>query len=81
MGSTRFPDGIDLFGDRSEPETRNLANSIRAFQLKAVKGDFSARREEVRRDFAAPAQGSDDPNPVLWTPSKEDYVCFFSVLQ
>ena len=37
----------------------------RAFQLKAIKGDFSARREEVRRDFQAPAQGSDDPNPVL----------------
>ena len=44
---------------------RNLVNSSRAFQLKAVKGDFSARREEVRRDFQAPAQGSDDPNPVV----------------
>ena len=30
-------------GLRSEPEMRNLANSIRAFQLTAVKGDFSAR--------------------------------------
>ena len=48
MGSTKFPDGIDLFGDRSEPEMWNLANSIRAL----------CRREEVRRDFQAPAQGS-----------------------
>ena len=30
-----------------------------------MKGDFSARREEVRRDFEAPAQSSNDPNPVL----------------
>ena len=56
MGATKFPDCIDLIGDFSEPHGRNLANSIRAFQLKAVKGDFSARREEVRRDFEAPAQ-------------------------
>ena len=65
MGSTKFPDGIDLFGDRGEPEMRNLAKSLRAFQLRAIKGDFSVRREERRRDFQAPAQGSDDPNPVL----------------
>ena len=31
IGSTKFPDGIDLFGDLSEPEARNLANSVRAF--------------------------------------------------
>ena len=43
-GSTKFPDGIDLFGDRSEPEMRNFANSLLAFQLKAVKGEFSARK-------------------------------------
>ena len=44
MGSTKFPDGIDLFGDRSEPEMLNLAHSLQAFQLKAVKGEFSARK-------------------------------------
>ena len=67
MGPTKFPDGIDLFRDRSEPEMRNVANSLRAFQAKPMKGEFSARREEVRREFQAPAQSSDGPNPVFST--------------
>ena len=65
MGSRKFPDGIDLIGDFSEAHARNLANSIRAFQTKALKGEFSVLREEVRRNFEAPAQSSSDPNPVL----------------
>ena len=65
IGSTKFPDGIDLIRNFSEAHARNLANSIRAFQTKALKGEFSALREEVCRNFEVPAQSSSDPNPVL----------------
>ena len=63
--STKFPDGVDLIGNFSEAHARDLANSIRAFQTKAMKREFSAMRKEARRDFEAPAQSSSDPNPVL----------------
>ena len=52
-------------GTFGEAPARNLANSIRAFQTKAMKGEFSALREETRWDFEARAQSSSDPNPVL----------------
>ena len=65
MGASKFPDGIDLIGNFSEAHARNLANSIRAFQTKAMKGEFSALREEVCQEFEAPTQSSSDPNPVL----------------
>ena len=51
MSSTKFPDGIDLIGNFSEAHARELANSIRSFQEKAIKGEFSLLREDARRNF------------------------------
>ena len=62
MGPTKFPDGIDLFRDRSEPEMRNVAKSLRAFQAKPMKGEFSARREEA--DARIP-----EPTPLMKPPT------------